>query len=109
MQLVDEIMKGGPDRTADTHWTKRLEGLLFAYRSKVQASMGYSLFRLMYGQKAILCWEADKVLDATVPSNEDEDEDSEPGDSIHDVVEQTEKICQIISDNAQRMIEKSQK
>ena len=47
MQLVNEIMKGGPDTTVDTHWAKRLEGLLFPYRSKVQASMGYSPFRLM--------------------------------------------------------------
>ena len=46
----------------------------------------------MYRQEAVLCWEADKVLDATVPSNEDEDEDSKPGDSICDVVEQTDKI-----------------
>ena len=108
-QLVNEIMKGGPDRTADTHWAKRLEGLLFTYRLKVQASTGYSPFRLMYGQEAILCWEADEVLDVTVPSDEDKDEDSKPGNSIHDVVEQTDKIWQIISGNAQRMIEKSQK
>ena len=32
------------------------------------------------------------MLDATVPSNEDEDEDSKPCNSIHDVVEQTDKI-----------------
>ena len=37
--LVDEIMKGGPDGTVDTNWVDRLEGLLFAYRVKVQASM----------------------------------------------------------------------
>ena len=85
-------MKGGPDRTADTKWVERLEGLLFAYRSKVQASMGYSPFRLMYGREAILCWETDEVLDVTVPSDEDEDEDSEPSNSICDVVEQTDKI-----------------
>ena len=29
-QLVDEIMKGGPDGTVDTNWVDRLEGLLFA-------------------------------------------------------------------------------
>ena len=49
MQLVDEVMKGGLDRTANTHWAERLEGLLFAYRSKVQALTRYSPFRLMYG------------------------------------------------------------
>ena len=40
----------------------------------------------------MLYWEADEVLDATVPSDEDEHEDSEPGNSIHDVVKQTDKI-----------------
>ena len=92
MQLVDEIMKGGPDRTADTNWVERLEGLLFAQRVKVQASTGHSPFRLMYGREAVLCWEADDVLDATVPSDEHEDEDSESCNSIHDIVEQTDKI-----------------
>ena len=72
-------MERGPDRTADTNWVERVEGLLFAYRLKVQASMGYSPFRLMYRREAVLCWEADRVLDTTVPS--DEDEDSEPSNS----------------------------
>ena len=63
----------------------------------------------MYGQEAVLCWEADEVLDATVLSDEHENEDSEPGNSMCNVVEQTDKIQQIISDNAQRMIKKSQK
>ena len=71
--------------------------------------MGYSPFRLMFGQEAVLCWEADEVLDATVPSNEHEDEDSKPGNSMCDIVEETDKIWQIISNNAQRMIKKSQK
>ena len=92
VQLVNEIMKGGPDGTADIKWVERLEGLLFAYRLKVQASMGYSPFRWMYRREAILCWEADEVLDINVPSDEDEDENLEPSDSIHDIVEQTDKI-----------------
>ena len=64
MQLVDEIMKGGPDRTVDTHWAERLEGLLFAHRSKVHTSMGYSPFWLIhvwgekptYAGKLMRCW-----------------------------------------------------
>ena len=92
MQLVDEIMKGGPDRTVNTNWAERLEGLLFAYRAKVQASTGYSPFRLIYWREAVLCWEADNTLDSTVLSDEHEDEDSKSCNFIHDVVEQTDKI-----------------
>ena len=89
-QLVDEIMKGGPDRTVDTNWVDRLEGMLFAYRVKVQASTGYSPFRFMNGREAVLCWEANDILDATVPS--DEDKESDGCDAICDIVEQTDKI-----------------
>ena len=86
----------------DTSWANKLESLLFAYRAWTQASTGYNPFMLMYGREALIPWQADKNKEPVIPSY---DEDL----LIEEVISQSQKIHEFISDDTDKAIKLSQK
>ena len=65
-EIHDEVIK------ADTQWHKKLQSILFAYRTRKHASTEISPYMIMYGRECVVSWELDGDLG---PLENEEDRD----------------------------------
>ena len=95
-EIHDEVIK------ADTQWHKKLQSILFTYRTRKHASTKISLYMIMYGRPCVMPWELDGYL-GSLENEEDRDLPMEEG------MERMYNIREQVFDVAAANIKRAQK
>ena len=94
-EFYDEVIK------ADTLWHKKLNSILFTYRTRKHASTKISSYMIMYGRECVMPWELEGYLG---PLEDEEDQDL----AVEEVIERIYNIREQVLDVAAN-IKKAQK
>ena len=94
-EIYDEVIN------ADTQWHKKLQSILFTYRTRKHASTKISPYMIMYGRECVMPWELDGDLG---PLENEEDRDL----PMEEVMERMYNIREQVLDVAAANIKRAQ-